>query len=102
MLTSVAVLGSGTAPPAAQPLMDTLFVSIVTAPFCAKALPHVISAPVSKVILVSARIFPAKSVLVPRVAELPTCQKRLGSGCPPLALIKSTIELLAVVSVLPI
>src|ERR1035438_2184477 len=82
--------------------MDTTLSSIVTAPFCAKALPQAIFAPVVKVMLVSARIFPEKSVPVPSVAELPTCQNRFGSGRPPLVLIKSTIELLAVVSVLPI
>lgn len=48
---------------------------------------------------VSARMFPAKLVFVPRVAELPTCQKmRHGSAL----LITSTVALLAVVRVLPI
>ncbi len=49
--------------------------------------------------LVSARIFPAKVVPVPRVAELPTCQNTL-QFTPPL--ITATAELLAVVSILPI
>ena len=49
--------------------------------------------------LVNARIFPANVVLVPSVAELPTCQYRPLSGPP---LITLTDELLAVVSVLPI
>jgi len=35
------------------------------------------TAPVVKVIEASARIFPEKLVLVPTVAELPTCQKIL-------------------------
>src|ERR1700683_3684671 len=80
-LSSVAVPGSGTAPPpvvASQPpvsLIDTVFASIVTAPFYAKALPQVMLASVFKVMLVSARMLPANSVRVPRVAELPTCQK---------------------------
>jgi hypothetical protein len=72
---------------------------MVTAPFLAKALPHPISAPVSKVMLVSARIFPANAVVVPRTAELPTCQYTL-SPSPPLA--TTTDEALAVVNVLPI
>ena len=84
------VEGSGTAP--------MLFVSKVTAPFLARALPSKIVAPVVRVMLVSARMFPSNAVWVPRVAELPTCQKTLLS--PPF--IKSTDELLAVVSVLPI
>ena len=80
MLSSIAVPGSGTALPpvvAAQLSMDTSFVSIVTAPLRAKALPQLMVALVFKVILVSARIFPANTVVVPRVAELPTCQKTL-------------------------
>jgi len=48
--------------------------SIVTAPVFAKALPQPILAPVAKVMLVSARIFPWKEVVVPRVAELRTSQ----------------------------
>jgi hypothetical protein len=44
-------------------------------------------------------MFPAKFVVVPSVAELPTCQKTL-SPSPPF--VKTTDELLAVVSVLPI
>ena len=79
--------------------MEIPFESIVTAPFLAKALPQEMFAPVSSVILVSARMFPAKSVVVPRVAELPTCQKRL-SPWPPL--VKTTFDPLAVVSELPI
>jgi len=48
--------------------------SSVTAPFNANALPFMMSAFVFSVMLVSARILPSKSVPVPRVAELPTCQ----------------------------
>ena len=47
----------------------------------------------------SARILPLKSVVVPSVAELPTCQK-IRQGCAPL--ISKTLALLAVMSVLPI
>jgi hypothetical protein len=98
------VEGSGTElgePVVSQPAVsiETSFVSIVTAPFRAKALPHPILAVVLRVMLVSARMLPANAVLVPKVAELPTCQKTL-SPSPPL--VKATDEALAVVSVLPI
>src|SRR5689334_12046382 len=56
-------------------------------------------APVFKLMLVSARMFPANAVVVPRVAELPTCQNT-ASPCPPFA--KLTAALLAVVSALAI
>src|ERR1700692_106951 len=100
------VPGSGTVdpppppppPPLPQPPPITL-VSNVTAPLIADALPHPIVAPVLRVMLVSARIFPENAVVVPRVAELPTCQKTFLSVRP---LEKTTAELLAVVSVLPI
>ena len=81
-----------------QPV-EMVFVSMVTAPFAARALPQPIVAPVFRVMLVSARIFPTKSVPVPRVAELPTCQYTLQLSAP---LITLTDELLGVVIVLPI
>jgi hypothetical protein len=56
-------------------------------------------APVFRVMLVRARIFPWNVVVVPRVAELPTCQNTFESVK---LLLKITDELLAVVSVLPI
>ena len=73
----------------------------VTAPFRASALPQVIVAPVFKLMLVSARIFPSNAVLVPSVAELPTCQKMFASLiCLPVRLLMKMIdEPLAVVSV---
>ena len=49
--------------------------------------------------LASARMFPLKVVVVPSVAELPTCQNA-PQDWPPL--MKTTLEPLAVVSVLPI
>ena len=67
------VPGSGTVVVLPQPLVMVL-VSIVTAPFLAKALPQVILAPVFRVMLVSARMFPSNLVPVPRVAEVPTTQ----------------------------
>lgn len=51
------------------------------------------------VIEVRARMLPLKLVLVPRVAELPTWKKMLQVFAEPIA---CTLELLAVVSVLPI
>jgi len=93
-----ATVGVGVAPPAAHPAAPMVLVSIVTAPFRASARPDTL-APVVKLMLVSARMFPTKVVVVPTVAELPTCQKTL-HGEPPL--ISRTDELLAVVSVLPI
>ena len=62
-------------PPRGQILLMTL-VSIVTAPICARALPFRICAAVLRVMLSSARIFPWNKVLVPSVAELPTCQNK--------------------------
>jgi hypothetical protein len=54
----------------------TLLESSVTAPFRARTLPDTF-APVLRVMLVSARMLPTNEVVVPRVAELPTCQKTL-------------------------
>ncbi len=50
------------------------FVSRITAPIRARAWPSRIVAPVVSVILVNATMLPVNAVLVPRVAELPTCQ----------------------------
>lgn len=72
--------------------------SNVTAPLRAYR-PELVAAPVLMVMDVSARMFPAKSVYVPRVAELPICQK-MRHGCA--SFITSTEALLAVVRVLPI
>ena len=97
MKTKAIVAGSGTA------LMQLVIslVSSVTAPLIAKALPSSIDAPVSMVILVRARICPSKSVPVPSVAELPTCQNTLHPGIDP-PLMVTTDAALAVVRVLPI
>ena len=81
-----------------QLLGEIVLRSNVTAPFRAKALPARLAL-VFMVMLVSARMFPVKSVVVPRVAELPTCQNTW--HCPP-PLMMTTDELLAVVSVVPI
>src|ERR1700737_1451336 len=85
-------------PAGREPNALTELVSSVTAPLIAKALPVVILAPVVRVMLVLARIFPSNAVAVPRVAELPTCQNMLGSAGPT----NVTAELDAVVRELPI
>jgi hypothetical protein len=77
---------------------ETLLVSNVTAPFRANTLPDMLT-PVFTVILASARIFPLKVVVVPSVAELPTCQNTLQGEA---LLIRTTDDADAVVSVLPI
>ena len=51
---------------------------IVTEPFCANALPSSV-APVASEMDVKARMFPSKTVVIPSVAELPTCQKTLAA-----------------------
>lgn len=56
-------------------------------------------AAVLRVIEVRAKMLPLKVVFVPKVAELPICQKTL-QACAPL--MSSTLALLAVVRVLPI
>ena len=73
--------------------------SRVTAPLSAIARPFRIDDPVVTVMEALAMMVPWNAVFVPRVAELPTCQKTLPADAP---LISVTLELLAVVSVLPI
>ena len=58
-------------------------VSKVTAPFRANSRPSN-AAPFRSVMEVRARMFPLKTEVVPRVAELPTCQKTLAALAPPL------------------
>jgi hypothetical protein len=79
--------------------METVLVSIVTAPVWANARPHSSVAPVSSVMLVSARIFPSNDVVVSRVAELPTFQY---TPAPAPVLITLTAEPGEVISVLGI
>lgn len=66
----------------AQVGMVTVFVSRVTAPLIANRRPSTVASVVA-VMSVSANRFPRNSELVPRVAELPTCQKTL-HACVPL------------------
>jgi hypothetical protein len=58
-----------------------LFESGVTAPLRASARPSRVAL-VRRLMLVSARMFPSKEVLVPMAAELPTCQKTLQGLAP--------------------
>src|SRR3954470_13389345 len=76
----------------------TTLLSSVTAPLRASARP-IIRTPVVSVMLVNASTLPMRDVVVPAVAELPTCQNTLHAEPP---LIITTDEALAVVSVLPI
>ena len=64
-----------------QPVMTSL--SSVTAPVRANVLPSRFT-PVVMVMDARARMFPLNTELVPKVAELPTCQKTL-QGLAPLA-----------------
>jgi len=59
----------------------TMLLSSVTAPFRARTLPDTL-APLLRVMLASAKMFPTNLVVVPRVAELPTCQKTLHGLAP--------------------
>jgi hypothetical protein len=58
--------------------------SRVTAPVRASTLPVTVL-PVSTVADANARMLPTKVVLVPKVAELPTCQKTLHAWAPPMS-----------------
>ena len=91
---SVGIVDAGM--PLAQP--PTLELSSVTAPVRAKVLPDT-EAPVVRVMLASARMFPPNMVPVPRVAEVPICQNTLLQSEPPFVM--TTAELLAVVRALP-
>ena len=57
--------------------------AIVTAPVLANAFPLSV-APESKVMDCKAIIVPQKTEVVPKVAELPTCQKMFDARAPPL------------------
>src|SRR3984893_15295224 len=88
-------MAGGHLPPEQAPI---LLVSNVTAPVRAYS-PQFDDTPVVAVMEISARMLPMKLVPVPKVAELPTCQKTLAAMAPS---ISNTCELLAVVRVLPI
>ena len=92
--------GGGGGPTEPELQTEAVFVSIVIAAVSATALPDVVVLVVS-VMLAIARMFPTNSVPVPRVAEVPTCQKTFD---PQFGAVPTTTmdELLAVVSVLPI
>lgn len=82
--------------------MEIVLVSNVTAPFRARARPQLSVAPVFSVMLVRATIFPSKAVVVPRVADLPTCQNKPSLFGPEARFSNTTDESDAVVRVLPI
>ena len=96
--TAGAGVGVGTGGAGPPKHAVTVLLSSVTAAFRARALPFTLAL-VFKVMLWSARIFPANEVVVPRVAELPTCHHTPQAEAPLVSVIE---ELLAVVSVLPI
>jgi hypothetical protein len=75
-----------------------VFVSRVTAPLRARALPSRMLARVVRVMLVSARMLPWNAVSVPSVAELPTCQKTLHAWAP---FVRLTEDVGSTVRVLP-
>jgi hypothetical protein len=89
---------AGVAVGIAQASKPTWFVSNVTEPFRASALPDTL-APVVREMLVRARMLPTNTVPVPMTAELPTCQNTLQSTPP---LVTRTDELLAVLRVLTV
>ena len=78
----VVVVGVVVVTGGAQVGIVTVFVSRVTAPLIANSRPSTVASVVA-VMSVSAKRFPRKTELVPRVAELPTCQKTL-HACVPL------------------
>ncbi len=78
----VVVVGVVVVTGGAQVGIVTVFVSRVTAPLIANSRPSTVASVVA-VMSVSANRFPRKTELVPRVAELPTCQKTL-HACVPL------------------
>jgi hypothetical protein len=88
-----AVTGPGIA--AAQAGLVKVSVSNVTAPLRARARPCTVT-PVVTVMEVRARMLPAKTEPVPRVAELPICQNTLHACAP---LISFTVLPEAVISV---
>jgi len=57
--------------------------AIVTPPVLANPLPSRV-APVLKVMDCIAKTVPLKTEVVPKIAELPTCQKMLDANAPPL------------------
>jgi hypothetical protein len=77
-------------------LVKTLL-SKVTAPLRARARPSTV-APVFRVIEVNAMMFPTKVVVVPSVADEPTCQNTLQAWAPP---VRMTELFEPVMSVLP-
>ncbi len=74
--TEVAIEVAALVEAAVQVGTEITFASRVTAPFLASTLPLTFAS-VNKLAEVRARIVPSKVELVPKTAELPTCQKTL-------------------------
>lgn len=89
--------GKVAAPPQA-PRRSMRLVSSVTAAVIAKRPPPPTETPVVAVMEAKAMTLPSKIVAVPRVAELPTCQKTLQGRAP---LMRMTEDAVAVVRVEP-
>src|ERR1017187_4416144 len=91
--------GAPAPPPGKEEGVVIALLSKLAAPFRANALPFS-TAPVVTVTDAKAMMVPLKIVLVPRVAELPTCQKTLEAWAPPMRF--TALLPAAVVSVVPI
>src|SRR5665213_3881787 len=72
---------------------------MVTESVYANALPHAIEALGSSVMASNARIFPAKIVLEPRVAELPTSQNMESVELAPITSIAALLPVVRVVAI---
>jgi hypothetical protein len=83
VLSGQVTVNAGGAPPiTGGPGLTIVLESNVTAAVRAKALPFS-AAPVKSETDAWARMVPLKMEFVPRVAELPTCQKMLDARAPP-------------------
>ena len=95
-LTTLMVPESPEPPPDAKHVGTVISVLFnVTAPFLARSLPLTVEPP-SSVIEVRARMVPVKEVVVPSVAELPTCQKTLQAWAPPVRVIVASVAVVRV------
>jgi hypothetical protein len=78
---------------------ETALESSVTAPFNPIARPNIVAL-VSSVTLASAITVPIKLVLVPRVAELPTCQKTWHCSAPLMSTTEASLAVMRVLATL--
>jgi hypothetical protein len=99
VLSGQASASAGGVPPVyGAPGLTIVLVSNVTAPVRAKALP-VSAAPVVTVTDAWAMMVPWKIEYVPRVAELPTCQKTLAAVTPPVRIIWLLVAVVSEVAI---